>query len=100
MRSWQGCIDQLGKTNNQLIKTNKALKVLSRTNAIQFYVMGGLSGLNEYLETQKINIDLIFGIDYIKYFLNNRVGLSAGGWVKVYDDIGIGGKFGLAFFLK
>ncbi len=97
LKDWSNCVSQLEVVNGQLIKTNKALKQLNKSNEIDFYVMSGLSGLNKYFETNKINYDIIVGIDYTRLFIFNRLGLIIGGWVKVYDDVGIGIKLGGKF---
>lgn len=83
-------------TSNQLNKSNEMLKRLTKRNEIDFYIMSGVSNLNNYLTTNKINIDFIVGVDYTRYFFNT-LGLSIGGYVKVYDNIGIGAKLGLGY---
>lgn len=97
LRDWSNCVSQLEVVNGQLIKTNNTLKQLNKSNEIDLYVMAGLSGLNKYFETNQINYDVIVGIDYTRLFLFNRIGLTVGGWVKIYDDIGLGIKIGGQF---
>ncbi len=94
LRDWSNCVYQLEVVNGQLIKTNKVLKQLNKSNEIDFYVMAGISGLNKYFETNQINYEVIAGIDYIRLFILNRIGLTAGVWVKIYDDVGLGLKLG------
>lgn len=83
-------------------KLESATKLLNTgSNAIEFYVMPGISGLTNFMDTYKLNVDMIIGLDYVRYFLNDNIGLITGGWVKVellsadeVRDIGLGLKLG------
>lgn len=83
--------DQLEKTNNQLKKQ------VGKNFGFSFYSMAGISNIDGYLDTYNVNdlhIDLILGVDYHKYFFNNRFSLDVGMYVKPYEEVGFGGKLG------
>ena len=85
----------------KLEETTEALKQDTLNYGFAFYVMPGIRGIKSYItENQPIDFMLIVGIDYIKYFLDNRLGLSVGGWIQPITDIDFGLKLGLVINIK
>lgn len=101
-KGWSATIIDLENLNSQFSKTNKVLGDYAKTNQLSFYVMGGIGGLKNYINTNKLNAVLIVGMDYTKYFsiINNKLGLTIGGWAQVYEDIVIGAKLGIDIKIK
>lgn len=93
------CQNQKELLKNQLEKTNEQYKKqINKNSGISLYTMAGISNLNGYLDSYNLNdlnVDLIVGIDYHKYFLNNRFSLDTGIYVKPYEQVGFGLKLGV-----
>ena len=88
----------INNLNNDLIDCNKFLKS-KKHFGFSIYTMGGISGIDKYLETNKINIDVMIGVNLHHYFLNDRISFDYGLYVKPYNSVGFGGLIGFTIRL-
>jgi hypothetical protein len=80
----------------------KKLKDTLLDFGINFHAMIGVGGLKKYVENNlnPVDINLTIGIDYIKYFFDNRLGLMIGGYVTPLQDIEVGINLGMIINFK
>jgi hypothetical protein len=94
LEAYNICNIQLKETVAQLEKTNKALSKVKKPFGFGFDVSGGLSGFNNYGQDNFLKADLTIGGHAVFNLFNNRISLMPGGYIKPYDDLGFGVKFG------
>lgn len=90
-------IDLLNETLKKSYELSKEMDF-----GISPYVMFGIGNLKDYI-LSKVDLpdfNLTIGIDFIKYFFENRLALIAGPYVTIIQDIEVGAKLGFLISFK